>query len=117
MQRNFDPIHNELKTPIDDGVLTENRHGYNVKQDMPVHKQSIKSTLLVFFMLAILFVYIPLSKGDLKDPNSQDGKVQGPTLFFHGSRPSSSESAAGTAPVFKSQLNHSGEKRLQDDSV
>lgn len=117
MRRNFDPIHKELKTPIYDGVLTANRYEVNVKQDLPVHKQSIKSTLLVFFMLAILFVFIPLTKGDQKDSNGQDDKVKGPTLFFHGSRPSSAESVTVTAPAFESQLNHSTEKRLQDDSV
>jgi len=92
--------------PIDDSVLTVNRNKLNVKQDVTAHQQSIKSCLLTFIMLAILFVYIPLTKGDLKDSNGQDGKVQGPTLFFHGSQPSSGKPVAVTAPVFESHLNH-----------
>jgi len=82
-----------------------NRHEINVTQDITAHKQGIKSTLLVFFMLAILFVYTPLTKRDLKDSIGQSGKVRGPTLFFQGSQPSSGETVATAAPVIESHLD------------
>jgi hypothetical protein len=92
----------ELKTRIDDGVLTAKRLNFNIKQDVAEHQQSIKSTLLVFLMLAILFVYFPLSKGELKDLDREAGEIHAPVLIHQNSVLSADYSLIVTAPVVDS---------------
>ena len=109
MRRHFDPMPQEIKTPIDNGFVTANRLKFNVKQDVTAHQPNIKSTLLVFLMLVILFVYFPLSRGELKDLDRETGEIQPPVLIHQNSSPSTDDFVTVTAPVFDSPSADLGE--------
>lgn len=66
----------------------------------------MKSGLLTLSMLVYLFLWLPLTSGELKEKKNNTSEISVPILLYHRFGPTVSDSMTVTTPVFESHLRH-----------